>query len=79
MLARHFVVKCKYIPGFESLSKLMNFIQARQQLPRLRLVLHEDLTALHVTEREWKEHEAAHEVGLTVHSGELSINEQYAQ
>ena len=47
----------------------MNFIQARQQLLRLRL-LHEDLTALHVTEREWKEYEAAHEVGLSVHSGE---------
>ena len=25
----------------------MNFMQARQQLLRLRLVLHEDLTALH--------------------------------
>ena len=48
----------------------MNFIQARQQLLRLRLVLHEDLTALHVTEREWKEHEAAHEAGLSIHSGE---------
>ena len=48
----------------------MNFIQARQQLLWLRLVLAQDLTALHVTEREWKEHEAAHEVGLSVHSGE---------
>ena len=48
----------------------MNFIQAHQQLHLLRLVLHEDLTALHVTEREWKEHEAAHEAGLSVHSGE---------
>ena len=48
----------------------MNFIQARQQLLWLRLVLAQDLTALHVTEREWKEYEAAHEVGLSVHSGE---------
>ena len=79
MLAKHFVVKCKKIPGLKSLSKLINFIQARQQLLWLRLVLAQDLTALHVTEREWKEYEAAHEVGLSVHSGISSINEQYTQ